>query len=89
MFLPIHTDRPLRHAPSVNLGLIAANVILFLLQRSFPEVEAALLLRPDEPTVLGFFGSAFLHADVWHLGGNMLFLYIFGNSINDRLGHVS
>ena len=89
MFVPIHTDRPLRHTPAVNLGLIVANVAMFALQRAFPDVEAALLLRPDEPTVLGFFGSAFLHADVWHLAGNMLFLYIFGNNINDKLGNAS
>ena len=89
MFLPIHTDRPLRHTPSVNIGLIAANVVVYVLQLRFPALEAALLLRPQEPTLLGFFGSAFLHGGIMHLLGNMLFLFIFGNSINDRLGNAA
>jgi len=33
------------------------------------------------------FTSMFLHADIWHLGGNMLFLYIFGDNIEDAFGH--
>jgi membrane associated rhomboid family serine protease len=91
MFLPIHTDRPLRRKPVVNLALIAANVVVFMLQFRFPQMEAALLLRPSEPTLLAFFGSAFMHArqDLSHIGGNMLFLYIFGNTINDRLGNLA
>lgn len=32
--------------------------------------------------------SAFLHADIWHLAFNMLFLWIFGDNIEDRLGHA-
>ncbi len=31
---------------------------------------------------------AFLHGDIWHLVSNMLFLYIFGNNVNDKMGHV-
>ncbi len=91
MFLPIHTDRPLRQTPSVNLGLIGANVVVFFLQFQFPALEAALLLRPTEPTLLGFFGSAFMHSreSVWHILTNMLFLYIFGNNINDKLGNLA
>jgi len=33
------------------------------------------------------FTSMFLHADAWHLGGNMLFLYIFGDNVEDAFGH--
>jgi membrane associated rhomboid family serine protease len=33
------------------------------------------------------FTSMFLHADIWHLGGNMLFLYVFGDNIEDAFGH--
>jgi len=33
------------------------------------------------------FTSMFLHADLWHLGGNMLFLYIFGDNVEDAFGH--
>jgi len=34
-----------------------------------------------------FLTSMFLHADLWHLGGNMLFLYIFGDNVEDAFGH--
>lgn len=33
------------------------------------------------------FTSMFLHADLWHLGGNMLFLYVFGDNVEDTFGH--
>ena len=33
------------------------------------------------------FTSMFLHADVFHIGGNMLFLYIFGDNVEDAFGH--
>jgi membrane associated rhomboid family serine protease len=33
------------------------------------------------------FTSMFLHADIWHLGGNMLFLYVFGDNVEDTFGH--
>jgi membrane associated rhomboid family serine protease len=32
--------------------------------------------------------SMFLHASLWHLAGNMLFLWVFGNNVEDRLGHL-
>ena len=43
-------------------------------------------LHPESPKLYQFVSSAFLHADMWHLLGNMLFLYVFGNSLEDRLG---
>lgn len=42
-------------------------------------------LVPDTLTVLT---STFLHADIWHLGGNMVFLWVFADNIEDALGHV-
>jgi membrane associated rhomboid family serine protease len=38
--------------------------------------------------VLSIFTSMFLHANLFHVGGNMLFLWIFGNNVEDRMGHV-
>jgi len=47
--------------------------------------------RPDEwvlvPDDLTYLTYAFLHGDVWHLGGNMLFLWVFGDNVEDALGH--
>ena len=43
---------------------------------------------PDNVYVLTALSSAFLHADIWHLGGNMLFLWVFGDNVEDALGHI-
>lgn len=40
------------------------------------------------PASLTIFSSMFLHGGFWHLGGNMLYLWIFGNNIEDTLGHA-
>jgi membrane associated rhomboid family serine protease len=89
MLLPLHTDRRLASTPRVNLALIVVNAAMYLLQTWQPGVEAALLLRPYEPGLAGFVGSAFLHGGLLHLFGNLLFLYIFGNNINDTLGNAA
>jgi len=40
------------------------------------------------PAKLSYVSYAFLHADIFHLGGNMLFLWVFGDNVEDALGHV-
>src|SRR5512143_4136402 len=91
MFLPIKTDSPLRGVPWMNWLLIAVNVLVFAVQY---QVEShtglrALYLDAHRPRLYQFFTYAFLHGDTWHLAGNMLFLYIFGNSICGRLGNFA
>ena len=39
------------------------------------------------PAELSYLTYAFLHADILHLGGNMLFLWVFGDNVEDALGH--
>jgi membrane associated rhomboid family serine protease len=39
-------------------------------------------------TILTIFSSMFMHGSILHLGGNMLFLWIFGNNVEDAMGHV-
>ena len=89
MLLPLYTDAWPRHFPAANVGILVVTVLMFALQRVVPEVEAALLLRPGEPGLGGVLGSALLHAGWGHLLGNMLFLYIFGNGVNDKLGNTA
>ncbi len=95
MFFPVRTDRRLQHTPWVNYGLIAANTLIFIMTQAGIQGTAydRFLLQPTEPDVwfglpYQFITYQFLHADWMHLLGNMLFLYVFGNSVEDRLGKV-
>jgi membrane associated rhomboid family serine protease len=46
-------------------------------------------LPGDHPsTILTLFSSMFMHGSILHLGGNMLFLWIFGNNVEDAMGRV-
>jgi membrane associated rhomboid family serine protease len=93
LVFPIRTDRRLAHTPWVNALLIAINVVVFaLLLDKQPAVRAAVIepyiLDPQNPRLHQFITYQFLHASWMHLAGNMLFLWIFGNSIEDRLGKL-
>ncbi len=90
MFLPIRTDyRPTRR-PWANYAIIAANVLLYVAGYSGGNPGVATwLLEPKDPQVYQFFTSVFLHAGFLHIAGNMLFLWVFGNAVNDRFGHVA
>lgn len=99
--IPYKDDNPTTRFPFFTIGLIALNVFAYLLvtfspysaQRivySFGAVPAALMGyetgQPLHPA-LTVFTSMFLHGGLFHLGGNMLYLWIFGNNIEDVLGH--
>jgi len=57
-----------------------------------PSVSHDLAILPPEltlvPEPLTYVTYAFLHGDIFHLGGNMLFLWVFGDNVEDALGHV-
>jgi membrane associated rhomboid family serine protease len=140
--LPIRDANPTSRTPFVTIGLIAANIVIFLfwqptlrggtnadlaqqtffwchgeipfevthqtsLARGGPEAELAIehdyalgpaqaarlqayLAQecPDKSWVASILTAMFLHGGWLHIGGNMLFLWIFGNNIEDRLGPV-
>jgi len=95
MFIPIRSDRPLRTTPYVNYALIAINVIVFALTarpiamlpvQHHPVYEY--YLHHDNTKLWQFISYQFLHADGWHLVGNMIFLWVFGNAVEDRLGKL-
>jgi len=96
--LPIRDEIRAHRFPFVNYTLIALNIIVFIFElMAGPDLEAALYeiaLIPANVTA-GFdlgdlkaiFTSMFLHAGLSHLLGNMLYLWIFGDNVEDRLGH--
>jgi len=88
MILPIRTDSPLRSTPWMNWLLILANVLVFLLEMLYPAIRRQYVLSPRDPHLINYFTYAFLHEGWAHIVGNMLFLYIFGNNVNDKMGNL-
>ncbi len=98
MLLPISTSISPRRTPYVNYILIVANIVLFMLtygpHRVGPFIEPLrpwaqqFMLTPEHPYIWQFVTYAFLHGSLMHILGNMYFLYIFGNNVNDKLGNI-
>jgi membrane associated rhomboid family serine protease len=93
--LPIgDDDRFRRTTPVVTYILIALNVAFFLVELSsgdtFVEkwafIPSQFMANPGRE-FLTLFTSMFMHAGWLHLGGNMLYLWIFGDNVEDRFGH--
>jgi membrane associated rhomboid family serine protease len=93
---PIGDDNSMRKTvPVVTYVLIALNAIFFFIELSAGEafimqwafVPSRFLADPfgDFPTL---FTAMFMHAGWVHLGGNMLYLWIFGDNVEDRFGHI-
>ena len=98
--LPLRDNVPTRHFPVVTVALIAANVLVWVLYQ-LPDLQGSvdeLAYHPCEvedscATVgedwpLTSVTSMFMHGSWAHLLGNMLFLWIFGNNVEDALGRV-
>lgn len=96
---PLRDHNPSERTPYVLYALIALNVAAFLLQLPHSGSERAMLafwrdwaLIPAAVVqggeVRGILTSMFLHAGLMHLAGNMLFLWIFGDNLEDQLGHL-
>ena len=83
----------MRYTPYVTYLLIAANILCFFIQDSIERssgrnATAGFMLTPLAPHWYQFFTYQFMHGGLMHIAGNMLFLYVFGCNIEDRLGHV-
>ncbi|NOS99491.1 MAG: rhomboid family intramembrane serine protease [Phycisphaerales bacterium] len=95
IFIPIRTEMVSRRTPVMNYALLAVNVLVFaafnVLARDQLDGfrERYLVLQGEWPSLHQFFTYQFVHADPWHLAGNMLFLWVFGNSVNAKLGDLA
>lgn len=98
LLLPIRTEAPVKRLPIVNWLLIGANVLIFLVLDVFAaagdggwgaRIKQPLMLWPAALELHQFITFQFLHADPWHLAGNMLFLWLFGNAVNSKMGNVT
>ena len=99
MFFPLRDENPTERAPFVNYGLIALNIAAFLytwpsisggqwwIVPGYGLVPTRIVADPagEAFTVLT---SMFMHGGWGHLASNMLFLHIFGDNLEDMLGHA-
>ena len=90
--IPLRDVIPSRTRPGVTIGLIAVNVLVYLFQATLSERTAESFVHtfavvPAHFSLVDVFTSMFVHASVAHLAGNLLFLWIFGDNVEDRLGH--
>ncbi len=99
MLIPLGTDRGLRRASRIVPAIIAANVALYAWQvfggfnaqpGGAPGPLESLVLVPGQSGVFTWLTYAFLHdtGGVWHILFNMLFLWVFGPVVEDRLSRV-
>src|SRR6266496_3057462 len=89
---PIRDTQPSYSKPVVTVLLIVINVLVFLFEVSLDPYSRndfinAYGLVPDQFSLHSMVTSMFLHGGWMHLLGNMWFLWIFGDNIEDVLGH--
>jgi len=100
---PLKDNIPAKNFPYVNIGLIVINIIFFVYELSYGHevdrlinalgfVPARFLAQQAENWInpAGFvpaFSSMFLHANLLHLVSNMWMLWIFGDNVEDCMGH--
>lgn len=100
--IPFKDDNPTQTFPYITIGLIALNCMIFIWQITSPlgiekiayyfgaipqNLLSFNIIQSVHP-ILSVFTSMFLHGGFLHLAGNMLYLWIFGNNIEDSLGHI-
>jgi len=97
--IPIRDHNPTKSVPLVTTLLILINILVFLLEVSIPENNFQSFIFsygaiPRKITAIreisgyGYtiFTSMFIHGNLLHIAGNMLYLWIFGNNVEDVLG---
>ena len=90
---PVSDVIPSRTTPFVTVSLIVVNAVVFLYQFALPPDELQVFVGSYAVIPAWFWWpslitSQFLHAGWLHIIGNMLYLWIFGDNVEDRLGHL-
>lgn len=95
--IPIRDENPTHITPVVTYLLIAVNVIAFIFQNmlgavnqnfvyQFALIPSQVTSSPSLGSILPIFTSMFMHAGLAHILGNMLYLWIFGDNVEDSMG---
>ncbi len=98
--IPLKDDNPTKTFPFITILLIVANIAVFLYELSLGSGVEYLVsvmgaipyeithIHLNPKVSLTLITSLFLHGSILHLLGNMLYLWIFGNNIEDAVGHI-
>jgi membrane associated rhomboid family serine protease len=90
VLIPYRVKNPPKKFPFATLGLIAINILVFACTTSSLSIRESVVkdyaYTFGASPLLNFISAAFLHGDIFHILGNMLFLWVFGPSVEDRLG---
>ncbi|MEO1716986.1 MAG: rhomboid family intramembrane serine protease, partial [Planctomycetota bacterium] len=92
MIVPYSVDVPMERWPIANwclmLATCATSFVAFPAMTGGAPIESWMLYGADPwDSELAVLGSVMTHADLSHLVGNMIFLFVFGNAVNAKLGH--
>ena len=92
LFFPVRVDVPLYRWPISNFAILAVILVTFIwevttLVGGNPQAVEPFVLDGWNP--LGMIGHIFLHGGLMHLIGNMLFLWIFGNAVCEKVGNIA
>ena len=89
--IPLRDVIPSRTTPGVTIAIIALNALVFAYEFSLgSEVNEFIIgygLIPAAFSWATLVTSMFLHGGFFHFAGNMLYLWIFGDNVEDRMGH--
>jgi membrane associated rhomboid family serine protease len=100
--IPYKDDNPIHIIPFSTVLIIAMNILVFIMQLMSGDDSRSIVYRygaiphniisfksnqPIHPA-LTIFTSMFMHGGLFHLAWNMLYFWIFGNNIEERLGHI-
>jgi membrane associated rhomboid family serine protease len=88
MIFPYGTDAPLYYRPIATIGLIAICVVIFIATAGDSQADRAssLVLNFNQVSPIEWLTACFMHEDISHLAGNMMFLWVFGLLVEGKLG---
>jgi membrane associated rhomboid family serine protease len=88
-FFPLKDENPREIFPYVNLLFIIINIAAFVISLgALGQFIENYGLTPIKFSLMTLFTGMFLHGGIAHILGNMWFLYIFGDNVEDKLGHL-
>lgn len=90
--LPLGDENPRHIFPIITWGIIALNILVFVWEIFTPitieEIAYTYGFIPVKGIQYSIITSMFIHMDILHIAGNMLYLYIFGDNLEDACGHT-